>query len=44
MGLNEIIWEVVEWVDVAQDREQVADCCEDGNELPGSIKCGDFPN
>jgi hypothetical protein len=44
MGLNEIIWEVVDWIDVAQDRGQVAGCCEDGNEPSGSLKCGDFPN
>ena len=44
MSPNEIIWEVVEWIDVAQDRGQVAGCCEDGYEPSGSIKCGDFPN
>jgi len=44
MGLNDIIWEVVDWIDVAQDRGQVVGCCEDGNEPSGSIKCGDFPS
>jgi len=44
MGVSEIIWEVVEWIDVTQDRGQVAGCCEDGNEPSGSKKCGDFPN
>jgi len=44
MGVSEIVWEVVEWIDVAQDRGQVAGCCEDGNEASGSKKCGDFRN
>ena len=43
MGLSEIIWEVMEWIGMAQDREQVTGCCEDGNESTGSIICGDFP-
>jgi len=27
---------------VAQDKRQVADACECGNEPSGSIKCGEF--
>jgi hypothetical protein len=44
MGLYEIIWEVVEWIDMAKDTGQVAGCCEDGNESSGLMKCGDFPD
>jgi hypothetical protein len=29
----------MDWIDLAQDR----DMCECGNELSGSIKCGEFP-
>jgi hypothetical protein len=31
-----------DWINLAQDREQVAGCCECGNEPSGSIKCGEF--
>jgi hypothetical protein len=29
---------------MAQDKGQVAGCCECGKELLGSIKCGEFPD
>jgi hypothetical protein len=32
----------MDWVDLAQDRGQVAGCCECGNEPSGAIKCGEF--
>jgi len=32
----------VDWIELAQDRGQVADACECGNEPSGSIKCGEF--
>jgi hypothetical protein len=32
----------MEWIELAQDNRQVADTCECGNELSGSIKCGEF--
>jgi len=32
----------IEWIELAQDREQVADTCECRNEPSGSIKCGEF--
>jgi hypothetical protein len=35
-------WEAVDWIDLAQDKEQVADTCKCGNERSGSIKCGEF--
>jgi hypothetical protein len=39
--LKETGWKDVEWVNVVQDNE-VAGCCECGNETSGSIKCGEF--
>jgi len=33
-------WEVMEWIDVAQDSGQMAGCCEDGNETSGSKNMG----
>jgi hypothetical protein len=41
-GLKKIRWEGVDWTDLAQIREQVVGYCENGNEPPVSIKCGDF--
>jgi hypothetical protein len=32
MDLREIEWDVMDWIDLARDREH-------GNEPPGSIKC-----
>jgi len=32
----------ISWIDQAQDMRQVAGCFECGDELPGSIKCGEF--
>jgi hypothetical protein len=29
----------MDWIDVAQDRDQWGGSCEHGNELSGSIKC-----
>jgi hypothetical protein len=37
-------WDVrgMDWIELAQDRDRGAVTCECGNELPGSIKCGEF--
>jgi hypothetical protein len=35
---------VVDWIDLALIRRQVADACECGNKLTGSVKCGEFPD
>jgi hypothetical protein len=36
------LWVVgLDWIDFAQDRD-MSGCCECGNELPGSIKFGEF--
>jgi hypothetical protein len=32
----------MDWIDLAQDWEHVAGCCECGDELSGSIKCGEL--
>jgi hypothetical protein len=34
--------EGVKWIVLAQDNGQVAGFCKRGNELSGSIKCGEF--
>jgi hypothetical protein len=31
-------WDGMDWIDVAQDREPVEDCCERGNKSSSSIK------
>jgi hypothetical protein len=42
MDLREIGFGDVDWIQWAQDRDQVAGSCEHGNEPSGSIKCGEF--
>jgi hypothetical protein len=32
----------VDWIRLAQDSNHVSGCCDHGNELSGSIKCGEF--
>ena len=32
----------MDWIGLAQDRRQVADSCECGNEPSGSVKRGEF--
>jgi len=41
MDLQEVGCGYMDWIGLAQDR-QVADACECGNELWGSVKCGEF--
>jgi hypothetical protein len=41
MGLREIGWDGIDWIDVAQDRDQFEGSYEHGNELSGSIKCSE---
>jgi len=41
MDLQEVGCGYMEWIGLAQDGE-VADACECGNELSGSVKCGEF--
>jgi len=40
MDLQEVGYGYVDWIGLAQDK--VADACEYGNELSGSVKCGEF--
>jgi hypothetical protein len=42
MDLEEVGWGGMDWIDLAQDKRQMAGCCECGNEPSGSIKCGEF--
>jgi hypothetical protein len=39
MDLREIGWGDVDWIDMAQDRDQWRVFCGHGNEPSGSIKC-----
>jgi len=40
MDLKKIVWEGLNWINLAQSREEVAGCCECGNERFDSIKWG----
>jgi len=42
MGLQEVGCGFMDWIGLAQDKRQVADGCECGNEPSGSVKCGEF--
>jgi hypothetical protein len=39
IDLKEIGWDGVDWIDLAQDRDQVEGPCEHGNETWGSLNC-----
>jgi hypothetical protein len=39
MDLRGIGWDGVDWIDMAQDRDQWKGSCEHGVEPSGSIKC-----
>jgi hypothetical protein len=39
---REMRWEGVDWMHLAQDRDQVAETCEHGNEPLSSIQEGEF--
>jgi hypothetical protein len=39
MDLRERGWVIMDWMDLAQDRDQWSCYCGHGNELSGSIKC-----
>jgi len=41
MDFQNIKWESADWIDLAQDKD---DCCESCDELQGLIKCGKFVN
>ena len=42
MDLQEVGGGCGDWMELAQDRRQVADTCEYGDEPSGSKKCGEF--
>ena len=42
MDLEEVGRGCGDWMELAQDRDSWAGACEYGNELSGSIKCGEF--
>jgi hypothetical protein len=39
MDLRETGWDVMDWIDLTQDKDQWEGSCEHGNEPSGSIKC-----
>jgi hypothetical protein len=41
MDLQEMAWEAMDWIDVAQDRH-VMGCYQNGSEPSDSIKCGEL--
>jgi hypothetical protein len=43
MDLREIEWDGMDWVDLAQDRDQWMALVNTVINLPGSIKCWEFP-
>jgi len=42
MDLQEMGCGYMDWIGLAQDKRQVVDACECGNEPLGSVKCGEF--
>jgi len=42
MDPKEIVWEVVAWMHLGQDKGPVAGCYEHANGHSGCIKCGKF--
>ena len=40
--LQEVGCGYMDWIGLAQDKRQVADACECGNEPSGSVKCGEY--
>jgi hypothetical protein len=42
MDLQEVGWGGMDWINLAQDKGQVAGTCKCGNERSVSIKCGEF--
>jgi hypothetical protein len=39
IDISEIGWDDMDWIDLAQDRDQWEGFCEHGNEPSGSINC-----
>jgi len=42
MGLEELGWEVVDWICLLQDKDQKVGSFEHSNKFWGSIKCGEI--
>jgi phenylalanine-4-hydroxylase len=44
MDLKEVRWEGMDFIEPAYDRDRWRTLCECGNEISGSLKCGEFLN
>ena len=42
MGLKEMKWEAVNWIQFTKNKDQVVGSCEHNNEPYGSLTTGDF--
>jgi hypothetical protein len=42
MDIKSIGWDGVDWIDLIQDRNRCAGCCEKGGDFSVSIKCREF--
>jgi hypothetical protein len=42
MDIRDIVWESGDWIHTVQDRVEWQTLVNTGNELSGSIKCGEF--
>jgi phenylalanine-4-hydroxylase len=42
MDIQEVGSVVMNWIELAQDKDRWRALCECGNELSGTIKCGEF--
>ena len=40
--IKKVGWGGIDWIDLAQEKGQMAGACECGNELSGTLKCGEF--
>jgi len=40
LDLQEVVCGDMDWIDVAEDGDNVAGTCDCGNELSGSVQCG----
>jgi hypothetical protein len=42
MDLQEVGWWSMDWIELARDKDKMADICECGNKHSGFMKCWEF--